>query len=219
MPYAGLIYNILPDLTAFASYTKIFDPQTNRGANGAYLEPMVGTSSEVGIKSRNFNGALNTSLTFFNTRESNVAQAIPGQYLADGITQVYEPLNGTRSRGFELETSGSITDNWNATLGISHYNIKAPGYGNVHPSLPRATIRSFTTYTLPGAWSGLSVGGGAELAECDEHPDRGCRQPDPHDSSALGDAAQLDGPLCLQQSHVVADQWRQPAAQEIFHCR
>ena len=218
-PYAGLIYNILPNLTAFASYTKIFDPQTNRGANGAYLEPMVGTSSEVGIKSRNFNGALNTSLTFFNTRESNVAQAIPGQYLADGITQVYEPLNGTRSRGFELETSGSITDNWNATLGISHYNIKAPGYGNVHPSLPRATIRSFTTYTLPGAWSGLSVGGGAELAECDEHPDRGCRQPDPHDSSALGDAAQLDGPLCLQQSHVVADQWRQPAAQEIFHCR
>ena len=160
VPYAGLIYNILPDLTAFASYTKIFDPQTNRGANGAYLEPMVGTSSEVGIKSRNFNGALNTSLTFFNTRESNVAQAIPGQYLADGITQVYEPLNGTRSRGFELETSGSITDNWNATLGISHYNIKAPGYGNVHPSLPRATIRSFTTYTLPGAWSGLSVGGG-----------------------------------------------------------
>lgn len=160
VPYAGLIYNILPDLTAFASYTKIFDPQTNRGANGAYLEPMVGTSSEVGIKSRNFNGALNTSLTFFNTRESNVAQAIPGEYLADGITQVYEPLNGTRSRGFEFETSGSITDNWNATLGISHYNIKAPGYGNVHPSLPRATIRSFTTYTLPGAWSGLSVGGG-----------------------------------------------------------
>lgn len=64
VPYAGLIYNILPDLTAFASYTKIFDPQTNRGANGAFLEPMVGTSSEIGLKSRNFNGALNTSLTF-----------------------------------------------------------------------------------------------------------------------------------------------------------
>lgn len=73
---------------------------------------------------------------------------------------MYQGLNGTRSRGFEFETSGSITDNWNATFGISHYNIKAPGYGDVHPSLPRATIRSFTTYTLPGAWHGLSVGGG-----------------------------------------------------------
>ena len=30
----------------------------------------------------------------------------------------------------------------------------------MHPSLPRATIRSFTTYTLPGAWHALSIGGG-----------------------------------------------------------
>src|SRR5690606_8850993 len=114
---------------------------------------------EIGIKGRHFDGALNTSLTFFDTRMSNVAEALPGVYLPDGITQAYTSFDGTRSRGYELEASGRFTDHWNGTIGWSHFNIKAPGEGAIHTALPRVLVRAFTTYQLPGGWSRLTVGG------------------------------------------------------------
>ncbi|PWK85300.1 TonB-dependent siderophore receptor [Fulvimonas soli] len=170
LPYAGVIYDITPAYSAFASYTKIFDPQTSRYADGGYLEPMIGSSREIGIKGRHFDGALNTSLTFFDTRMSNVAEALPGVYLPDGITQAYTSFDGTRSRGYELEASGRFTDHWNGTIGWSHFNIKAPGEGAIHTALPRVLVRAFTTYQLPGGWSRLTVGGGFNWQDASKAP-------------------------------------------------
>lgn len=161
LPYAGLIYEINPTYSAFASYTDIFDPQDNRRADGSFLSPMTGTSREVGIKGRHFDGLLNTSVTFFDTRLNNVAEAAVGELLPDGLTQAYNAINGTKSRGFEMEASGQVAKDWNATLGWSHFNVKGPqGEGALRTSVPRALVRFFTTYTLPDAWSGLTVGGG-----------------------------------------------------------
>lgn len=170
LPYAGLIYDITSNYSAFASYTKIFDPQTNRYQDGSYIDPMVGSSREIGIKGRHFDGALNTSLTLFDTRMSNVAEAIPGGYLPDGITQAYTSFNGTQSRGYELEASGKFSDRWNGTIGWSHFNIKAPGEGAIHTALPRVLVRAFTTYDLGGSLSGLTVGGGVNWQDASHAP-------------------------------------------------
>ncbi|WP_368311816.1 TonB-dependent siderophore receptor [Luteibacter sp. CQ10] len=170
LPYAGVIYDLTPTYSAFASYTKIFDPQTNRFADGSYLDPMIGSSREVGIKGRHFDGALNTSLTLFDTRLSNVAEPVPGVFLPDGITQAYTAINGTRSRGYELEVSGKFTDRWNGTLGWSHFNVKAPNEGAIHTALPRVLVRAFTTYDLPGSWNGLTVGGGFNWQNASKAP-------------------------------------------------
>ena len=170
LPYAGLIYDITSNYSAFASYTKIFDPQTNRYQDGSYLDPMIGSSRELGIKGRHFDGALNTSLTLFDTRMSNVAEAIPGGYLPDGITQAYTSFNGTQSRGYELEASGKFSDHWNGTIGWSHFNIKAPGEGAIHTALPRVLVRAFTTYELGGSLSGLTVGGGINWQDASKAP-------------------------------------------------
>jgi outer-membrane receptor for ferric coprogen and ferric-rhodotorulic acid len=170
VPYTGLIYDITPIYSAFASYTQIFDPQDNRRANGDFLEPMIGSSREVGIKGRHYDGRLNTSLTFFDTREDNVAQADPGQFLPDGVTQAYTPVDGTRSRGYEFEATGALTNRWNATLGWSHFNIKAPQQGAINTSLPRTLVRAFTTYQLPGSWNGLTIGGGPSWQSASQAP-------------------------------------------------
>jgi len=170
LPYAGLIYDLTSNYSAFASYTKIFDPQTNRYQDGSYLDPMVGSSRELGIKGRHFDGALNTSLTLFDTRMSNVAEAIPGAYLPDGVTQAYTSFNGTQSRGYELEASGKFSEQWNGTIGWSHFNIKAPGEGAIHTALPRVLVRAFTTYQLDGSLSGLTIGGGVNWQDASKAP-------------------------------------------------
>nr|WP_240003976.1 hypothetical protein [Luteibacter sp. 9135] len=63
--------------SAFVSYTQIFDPQNNRRRDGSYLEPVLGTGREAGIKGRHFDGALNTSLVVFETKQDHVADALP----------------------------------------------------------------------------------------------------------------------------------------------
>lgn len=190
IPYAGLIYEINPTYSAFASYTEIFDPQDNRRANGSFLDPMTGTSREVGIKGRHFDGLLNTSVTFFETRQDNVAEAIPGETLPDGLTQAYRPVNGTKSRGFEAEASGQLSDSWNATLGWSRFNIKGMNDDGtraaLRTALPRTLVRLFTTYTLPGSWNSVTVGGGANWQSA---------------SHALVDGP--DGPTRVNQSSVM----------------
>lgn len=185
LPYAGLIYDITPDYSAFASYTKIFDPQTSRTATGSYLAPMVGSSRELGLKGRHFDGALNTSLTFFETRLDNVAEADVGKTLPDGITQAYYAVNGTTSRGYELEVSGSFSEDWNGTFGWSHFNVKAPGAGAIRTSLPRTLVRTFTTWRLPGNWNRLTIGGGLNWQGASHTPVDGPNGPQRVDQSSV----------------------------------
>ena len=45
-------------MSAYASYTDIFLPQSERDANGQQIEPIVGKSYELGLKSELFDGRL-----------------------------------------------------------------------------------------------------------------------------------------------------------------
>jgi len=159
-PYAGLVYEINPTWSTFASYTEIFNPQDNRTASGNFLDPVVGDSVEIGIKGRHFDGRLNTSLVLFDTHQDNVAEADVGQYLPDGMTQAYYAVDGTRSRGVELDAAGDLTENWNLSAGWSHFDLEGPDGQDLRSFLPRTLLRVFTTYRLPGDWNGLTIGGG-----------------------------------------------------------
>jgi outer membrane receptor for ferric coprogen and ferric-rhodotorulic acid len=161
VPYAGLIYAITPVYSAFVSYTEIFDPQNNRRSDGSFLDPVLGSSREIGLKGRHLDGRLNTALVLFDTRQDNVAEADVGKTLPDGLTQAYVSVDGTRSRGFELEASGELSDDWSASFGWSHFELEGPDGADLRTALPRTLVRLFTTYRLPGSWNRLSVGGGA----------------------------------------------------------
>lgn len=168
VPYAGLIFDISRDFSAFASFTQIFKPQSSRNVDGALLDPIDGRSFEVGIKGEHFGGRLNTSLTLFETRQNNVATAVydpdtgEAVLLPDG-TQASQGIDGTKTKGFELETSGEILPGWNASLGWSHYQLEDANGDDVRTFIPRTLVRAFTTWQLPGALSALTIGGGVNL--------------------------------------------------------
>lgn len=169
VPYAGLVYAITPVYSAFVSYTEIFNPQENRRADGDFLDPVLGSSREIGIKGRHFDGRLNTALVLFDTKQDNVAEADGENTLPDGITQAYVPVSGTRSRGFELEASGELSEGWNASFGWSHFNLEGPDGEALRTSLPRTLVRLFTTWEVPGI-DGLTIGGGANWQSDSDAP-------------------------------------------------
>lgn len=184
VPYAGLVYAIDPTWSVFASYTEIFNPQNNRRASGAYLDPVEGTSYEIGLKGRHFDGRLNSSLVLFDTRQDNVAEADPGQYLPDGMTQAYIAVNGTRSRGAELDLAGDLTERWNASLGGSYFDLEGPDGAKLRTALPRTLWRAFTTYRLP-MLDALTIGGGVNWQSSSHAPVDGPNGPQQVNQSSV----------------------------------
>jgi outer membrane receptor for ferric coprogen and ferric-rhodotorulic acid len=165
MPYAGLVYDIGRHYSLFASYTGIFKPQNARNIDGHYLDPIDGRSVELGIKGEHFGGGLTTSLTLFKTRQDNVAAPVYDEVsgepllLPDG-SQVSRALDGTVSRGFELEVTGRLGDEWQTSLGFSRTLMHDATGASVRTYIPRTLLRTFTTWT-PRTWAdGLTLGAG-----------------------------------------------------------
>ncbi|MGO3743145.1 TonB-dependent siderophore receptor [Kerstersia sp.] len=158
-PYAGLVFDLSEQHSAYASYTTIFNPQTSRDRDNRVLSPTRGKNAEIGLKSEYLDGRLNTALALFDIRMDNVAQIDAGQMLPDG-TQAYYAASGTKSRGFDAEIQGEPLRGWNLYAGISHFTASAATGARLSPQLPRTTARLFTTWQLPGSWQPLTLGAG-----------------------------------------------------------
>jgi outer membrane receptor for ferric coprogen and ferric-rhodotorulic acid len=159
-PYAGLVYDIGNDWAAFASYTSIFQPQTNLDASGKPLDPRVGFNVEVGVKGEHLGGALNSQLSLFRLRDKNRAIAVPSTayFAASGETEV---------KGVEAEVSGTLLPGWEASLGYvytqTEYISGAAGQqGQVFSTYtPRHSFTLWSRYDFQqGPLQNLYVGGG-----------------------------------------------------------
>ncbi|EKK3975334.1 ferric-rhodotorulic acid/ferric-coprogen receptor FhuE [Cronobacter sakazakii] len=159
-PYAGLIYDIDDTWSAYASYTSIFQPSGQRDVNSEFLDPTTGKAYEAGLKADWFNTRLTASLAVFRIEQDNVAVntgvIIPGS----GGQTAYKSVDGTVSKGVELELNGALTDNWQLTFGASRYVAEAGDGVAVNPDQPRTTMKLFTRYQLP-TLPALTIGGGA----------------------------------------------------------
>lgn len=162
-PYAGLIYDINDNYSAYVSYTDIFLPQNKQDINGRNLDPILGKSMEAGVKGELLGGRLNGSAAVFRIVQDNLAQAAGmADRDGDGIaeTPYYSAAEGATSKGFELEVSGELAQGWNATASYTQFSAKDATGKDVNSIYPRKLIRTFTTYKLPGALNKLTVGGG-----------------------------------------------------------
>ncbi|TXR53903.1 TonB-dependent siderophore receptor [Reinekea thalattae] len=98
-PYAGLVYDLTDSQALYASYSQVFNPQTEVDDNGDFIDPRVGQQYEAGIKGSYANGLLNSRLTVFQLTDKNRA------YDEDD-DDAYEASGELQVRGFEAEVSG-----------------------------------------------------------------------------------------------------------------
>jgi outer membrane receptor for ferric coprogen and ferric-rhodotorulic acid len=72
----------------------------------------------------------------------------------------YEASEGATSKGFELEVSGELATDWNASVGYTQFKAEDAKGDDVNTLYPTKLLRTFTTYRLPGAFNKLTIGGG-----------------------------------------------------------
>lgn len=156
-PYAGLLVDIARDVSVYASYTDIFNPQTNEDINGEILPPLKGSNYEAGLKAAFFDGKLNASAAVFHIKQDNFALDT-GLFNPKGNT-AYEAVSGTTSNGFELEVTGELLRGWQVSGGFSHTKVKDRDDAPLNTYIPVDTFKFFSSYDFSGSLDGLKIGG------------------------------------------------------------
>jgi outer membrane receptor for ferric coprogen and ferric-rhodotorulic acid len=162
VPYAGLMYQLGANHNAYLSQTEIFKPQNARVASGAFIDPLEGTNTELGLKSSFLDGAVQTAVAVFKVKQDNLAVAI-GTFPPVGNNlpeTMYRAAQGVESTGFELELIGQLMDNWSISAGYSQFKAEDAAGVEVNTDHPRKKLNVFTTYDFTDALQGLVIGGG-----------------------------------------------------------
>ncbi|RRD67959.1 TonB-dependent siderophore receptor [Comamonadaceae bacterium OH2310_COT-174] len=160
-PYIGAVYDINATYSAYASATRIFNPQKKRDRHGGYLDPLKGQNLEAGLKAEWLDGQLNGSLAVFQTTQDNFGVEdgnlrVPGS--AD--EQAWRAAKGVKTRGYELELAGRLAPDWDVGLGWTQFSSKDASGERVGTTRPGRMLKLHTQYRLGGAWSKLTLGGG-----------------------------------------------------------
>lgn len=157
-PYAGVVYDLTPNHSVYASYTSIFKPQPYRNTSGNLLDPRKGDNYEIGIKSDYYDGRLNTAIALFEVDLDNDA-------IADGLVIGNDNLTAyvakkTKTRGIDMEVSGELLPDWNLSASYSHSVVKDADNERVKTIIPADMLKVWTTYRLPGELDRVTIGGG-----------------------------------------------------------
>jgi outer membrane receptor for ferric coprogen and ferric-rhodotorulic acid len=160
-PYAGLLYDLTPEYTVYASYTDIFKPQSYRDSSRNYLDPVVGSNYEVGLKGSLLEERLNIATAVFWSKQDNVAElddSVPPDP-ASGEEFYKSGGKGDKVNGFEAEVSGEVMTGLNMTAGYTYTHSVNGDKQRTNTRAPLNMLRVSTAYRLPGDWQALTVGG------------------------------------------------------------
>ncbi len=157
-PYVGVTYAITDTVNAYASYSDIYQPQSEFDINSRQLGAAEGTSYEAGLKAEFFERRLLASLSLFRARQDNYAEY--AGFNPDTGVSYYAGVD-VESEGYELEFQGRITDNWSLLAGYTNLELTDPhGGDDVRTFVPTQTFNFGTRYRfdqLPGLEAGTTV--------------------------------------------------------------
>lgn len=165
VPYAGAIYALNSSWNVYASYAKIFEPQSVRDAAGNVLKPVEGVNYEAGVKGEVMDGRANLSLALFRYDHRNRAvYDFAGGYACNGW-YCSQATGKVRSKGVEIEASGELAPGLQVSAGYTYNTTKFledPTYQGQRFSTytPKHLLRLWANYTLPGRLDPISVGAG-----------------------------------------------------------
>lgn len=129
-PYAGITYDLTPQQSLYASYTKIFKQQDNVDVTSkSVLPPLIGTNYEIGWKGSFLQGRLNASLALFVLQQKNRTVVdfgfVPDTSRNGGSFQtIAKPVGKVKSSGAELELAGELSENWRIFVGYTYNKSK-----------------------------------------------------------------------------------------------
>ncbi|MCP4988906.1 MAG: TonB-dependent siderophore receptor [Colwellia sp.] len=153
-PYAGLVYQVTDQVSAYSSYTEIFSPQSARDINNNLLDAIIGNNIELGIKSSFLDDAMVVTAAIFKAEKDNVAQLDPNatEPLPGGAYPSIA-VKGTNHKGYELDATGNLAENLTLNFSYSHVKSEYPDGRDFSTHLPKDQIKLSSIYDINHATS------------------------------------------------------------------
>ncbi|MDC7685121.1 TonB-dependent siderophore receptor [Asticcacaulis sp. BYS171W] len=145
-PYVGATYDLNTNISLYASYTDIFNPQAEVDINRKRLPSAEGKSYEAGVKTEWFARRLYATASVFKSEQSHLAEFVG--YIPNTWDSYYAGVD-TIVKGYEFEVSGKITPDWSINGGWTDLSIENSAGQDVRLYLPRRSLKISTTYNLP----------------------------------------------------------------------
>jgi outer membrane receptor for ferric coprogen and ferric-rhodotorulic acid len=146
LPFVGATFDLTPNISVYASFATIFNPQTQFDADNRLLDPIEGDNIEAGLKGEWFDGRFNASAAIFQARQKNTAEAA-GFDPVLGRT-IYRGVDAT-SQGIEIEVAGQPAAGLQVTGGFTALRVRGEDDEAVRTFVPRNTGRLNATYSPP----------------------------------------------------------------------
>ncbi|MFC4313749.1 TonB-dependent siderophore receptor [Steroidobacter flavus] len=164
-PGWSLSYDITDTLTAYGSYTDIYNEQsTYMDPSGSAIDPVTGSNFEGGLKWAPRDGRLNASLSIYRLKQEDFAWKLTGHPLTgtapDGMHQCCYTTEAdvtSLSQGADLEVSGELLPGWQLSAGYTYnkneYKGRDVGTRAGQPlvsRLPRQLLKLWSSYQFQG---------------------------------------------------------------------
>lgn len=171
-PRVGLLWQPLPWLSSYGSYSENFGPVSPGSIqfNGNIVPPSAGTQEEVGIKTSFYDGKLTASAAYFDLTKTN----IPAADLLHPNQGFVSVIGAARARGFEFDAQGEVLPGLKIITNFAHTDarVTAASLGDNAPvgsrfgGVPFNVYRLFTTYDFQTQeLKGLKIGGGLSFTD------------------------------------------------------
>jgi len=161
-PRAGILYQVSPDVSVYASYTSSFGSNNGRTASGDPIDPEEAEQYELGYKAELLSGAISLTASVFELTKSNVLTSDLSTPEPDDVVAIGE----VRNRGFELDINGQITESLDVIASYAYSDAEVTLdnsgiQGNRLRNIPRNAASLWAVYDVsPGAEAGLEFGAG-----------------------------------------------------------
>lgn len=158
-PRFGIVYQPIPAISLYASYTSSFTPPNGTFFSGvdSSLQPERGNQYEIGVKA-DLNDRLSATLAFYDLTRTNV--------LVDTGENVQIQVGEQNSQGIELNLAGEILPGWNIYAGYAYTDARITEdiileVGNRLPNTADHSFNLWTSYEIQqGDLQGLGAGFG-----------------------------------------------------------
>ncbi|ESA33617.1 hypothetical protein N836_20825 [Leptolyngbya sp. Heron Island J] len=160
-PRLGLVYQPIPELAIYGSYSRSFVPSGSTDIAGDFLAPEEGEGYEIGLKTELWDQRLIATLAYFDITKRNVATPDPD---APAFLNAAIATGEQRSQGLELDIAGEILPGWNLIANYAYTDARITEdnqfpEGNGLVGIPEHSAGLWTTYTFQtGALEGLGFG-------------------------------------------------------------
>lgn len=170
---AGLVYRPREDVSLFAQYATSFEPQgisSQSTLAGGPFAPTTGDIAEGGVKTALLNGRVQSSLSAYRIRRSNILQADPrGDVGNDGVDDLIS-FGEITSKGVDFDLAADLTRNWVLTLAYGYNDTRitedngegggfANNVGDRFANAPEHKLGFWTRYQFPEIGIAAAVGG------------------------------------------------------------